>query len=131
MPAATSGSASAPAREIISPHQAMANRRPVVSTRVGKPMGRIADGAGGHPVGVGLIERLAEVLQLPESARRRRSDMAHEIVKESSRDGAAVLVGRDLEAVIERPGRTARTDQPAADGPDHDDSPSLAGSDRP
>lgn len=93
------------------PHEAMACRCPVVSTRVGGPMDQIIDGVNGYLLDVndvdGLTERLVAVLQLPEPAWRRLSDAAYNSVKDFTWDKATMLFERALEAAIERSRRTA------------------------
>ncbi len=93
------------------PHEAMACRCPVVSTRVGGPMDQIIDGVNGYLLDVndvdGLTERLVSVLQLPDPAWRRLSDAAHDSVKDFTWDKATMLLERALEAAIERSSRTA------------------------
>jgi glycosyltransferase involved in cell wall biosynthesis len=63
------------------PHEAMACRCPVVSTRVGGPMDLIEDGVNGYLVDVGdaqgLADRLVDVLSLPEPQWRQMSDAAY------------------------------------------------------
>ena len=62
------------------PHEAMACRCPVVSTRVGGPMELIEEGVNGYLVDVGdfdaLVRRLVDVLTLSEPAWKRMSDAA-------------------------------------------------------
>lgn len=66
------------------PHEAMACRCPVVSTRVGGPMDLVRDGVNGYLAEVddaaGLADRAAEVLGLPGPAWRRMSDAAYDSV---------------------------------------------------
>ncbi|MEX0777513.1 MAG: glycosyltransferase family 4 protein [Phycisphaeraceae bacterium] len=63
------------------PHEAMACRCPVVSTRVGGPMDMIADGVNGYLVEVddqaGLADRLRRVLSQSDQDWRRMSQAAH------------------------------------------------------
>ena len=88
------------------PHEAMACRCPVVSTRVGGPMDLIEDGVNGYLVDVGdtdgLTERLLEVLELPEPSWRRMSEAAYDSVKDFTWEEATVLFERGLEAAIDR-----------------------------
>jgi glycosyltransferase involved in cell wall biosynthesis len=62
------------------PHEAMACRCPVVSTRVGGPIELVEEGVNGYLADVGdtatLLRRLVEVLTLSEPAWRRMSDAA-------------------------------------------------------
>ena len=64
------------------PHEAMACRCPVVSTRVGGPMDMIEDGVNGYLVEVedaaGLADRLTRVLSLSEPQWKKISDAALE-----------------------------------------------------
>jgi glycosyltransferase involved in cell wall biosynthesis len=88
------------------PHEAMACRCPVVSTRVGGPMDLIEDGVTGYLVDVdntsGLTNRLIEILELPEAAWQRMSEAAYERVKNFTWDQATILFERALEVAIER-----------------------------
>ena len=63
------------------PHEAMACRCPVVSTRVGGSVDLIEDGVHGYIVDVfdasALADRLVRVLTLPETRWREMSDAAH------------------------------------------------------
>jgi glycosyltransferase involved in cell wall biosynthesis len=62
------------------PHEAMACRCPVVSTRVGGPIELIEEGVNGYLADVGDVEtlaaRLVDVLALPELSWKRMSDAA-------------------------------------------------------
>jgi glycosyltransferase involved in cell wall biosynthesis len=88
------------------PHEAMACRCPVVSTRVGGPMDLIEDGVTGYLVDVdntsGLTNRLIEILGLPEPAWQRMSEAAYVSVKDFTWDKATILFERALEVSIER-----------------------------
>lgn len=88
------------------PHEAMACRCPVVSTRVGGPADLIEDGVTGYLVDVdstsGLTNGLIEILQLPEPAWQRMSEAAYESVKNFTWDKATILFERALEVAIER-----------------------------
>lgn len=67
------------------PHEAMACRCPVVSTRVGGPIELVRDGENGYLVDVGdaggLADRAALVLGLPDDRWRRMSDAAYDSVR--------------------------------------------------
>jgi glycosyltransferase involved in cell wall biosynthesis len=88
------------------PHEAMACRCPVVSTRVGGPMDLIKDGVNGYLVDVGntsgLTNRLIEILELPEPAWQRLSEATYECVKNFTWDKATILFERALEVTVER-----------------------------
>jgi glycosyltransferase involved in cell wall biosynthesis len=88
------------------PHEAMACRCPVVSTRVGGPMDLIEDGVTGYLVDVGdtggLTDGLVEILGLPEPAWKRMSEAAYESVKNFTWEKATILFERALEVAIER-----------------------------
>ena len=88
------------------PHEAMACRCPVVSTRVGGPMDLIEDGVTGYLVDVnntsGLTSRLIEILELPDAAWQRMSEAAYERVKDFTWDQATILFERALGVAIER-----------------------------
>ncbi len=98
------------------PHEAMACRCPVVSTRVGGPMDLIADGVNGYLVDVdntiGLTNRLIEILELPEAAWQGMSEAAYERVKNFTWDKATILFERALEVAVERFG-TGTFDDPS------------------
>jgi glycosyltransferase involved in cell wall biosynthesis len=93
------------------PHEAMACRCPVVSTRVGGPIDLINDGVTGYLVAVGdisgLTNRLIEILELPEPAWQRMSEAAHDSVKDFTWDKATILFERALEVAVERFGSGA------------------------
>ncbi len=63
------------------PHEAMACRCPVVSTRVGGPADMVQDGVNGYLVDIGdtagLTDRLIKVLNSEEAEWQRLSDAAH------------------------------------------------------
>jgi glycosyltransferase involved in cell wall biosynthesis len=88
------------------PHEAMACRCPVVSTRVGGPMDLIEDGVTGYLVDVdnthNLTDRLIEILGLPGPAWQRMSEAAYESVKSFTWDKATIRFERALEVAIER-----------------------------
>jgi glycosyltransferase involved in cell wall biosynthesis len=88
------------------PHEAMACRCPVVSTRVGGPVDLIREGVTGYLLDVGdtsgLTNRLIEILELPEPAWLRMSDAAYDSVKDYTWDKATILFKRALEVAIER-----------------------------
>ncbi|HXJ84546.1 MAG TPA: glycosyltransferase family 4 protein [Candidatus Methylomirabilis sp.] len=77
------------------PHEAMACRCPVVSTRVGGPMDMVVDGINGYLVDTGeehaLADRLLRVLSLDEDGWRAMSDAALRTAMEYSWDSAADL----------------------------------------
>ena len=91
------------------PHEAMACRCPVVSTRVGGPMDLIEEGVSGFLVdpfdACRLADRLATVLALPDPDWRRMSDAAYEAVRGYTWADAAVRFERGLEVAIERAAR--------------------------
>ncbi len=88
------------------PHEAMACRCPVVSTRVGGPVDLIEDGVTGYLVDVnntnGLTNGLIEILGLPEPAWQRMSEAAYERVKNFTWEKATILFERALEVAVER-----------------------------
>jgi glycosyltransferase involved in cell wall biosynthesis len=88
------------------PHEAMACRCPVVSTRVGGPMDLIEDGINGYLVDVGdtagLAQRLIEVLQFPEPAWQRMSEQAFRTAASFTWKDATALFERALEVTTER-----------------------------
>ena len=98
------------------PHEAMACRCPVVSTRVGGPMDLIEDGVTGRLVDVdnthNLTNRLIEILELSEPAWQRMSEAAYESVKNFTWDKATILFEGALEVAIERFG-SANFDGPS------------------
>ena len=88
------------------PHEAMACRCPVVSTRVGGPMDLIDDGVNGYLVDVGdhqaLAERLMEILDLPEPDWRQMSESAYQTAQRFTWEDAAALFEGALESAIKR-----------------------------
>jgi glycosyltransferase involved in cell wall biosynthesis len=88
------------------PHEAMACRCPVVSTRVGGPMDLIKDGVNGYLLDTddvdGLTNRLVEVLKLSESAWQRMSEAAYESIRHFTWEEAAIVLERALKVAIER-----------------------------
>lgn len=86
------------------PHEAMACRCPVVSTRVGGPMDLIQDGVNGYLVDVGdaggLAERIVDVLAAPDPQWRRMSDAAYAKAREYTWDAATTLFENALKAVV-------------------------------
>jgi glycosyltransferase involved in cell wall biosynthesis len=88
------------------PHEAMACRCPVVSTRVGGPVDLIEDSVTGYLADVdntnGLTNGLIEILGLPEPAWQRMSEAAYERVKDFTWEKATILFERALEVAVER-----------------------------
>ena len=88
------------------PHEAMACRCPVVSTRVGGPMDMIAEGVEGHLVdpfdACALADRLVDVLSLPEDRWRAMSDAAYRRARLETWADAADRFDRGLRLAIER-----------------------------
>jgi glycosyltransferase involved in cell wall biosynthesis len=88
------------------PHEAMACRCPVVSTRVGGPVDLVHEGVTGYLVDVdntsGLTNGLIEILELPEPAWQRMSEAAFESVKNFTWDKATIHFERALDVAIER-----------------------------
>lgn len=82
------------------PHEAMACRTPVVSTRVGGPMDMITDDVNGYLTAVGdetmLTKRLVEVLTMPEERWRAMSDQAYALARVLTWD----LAGDRFEAAL-------------------------------
>jgi glycosyltransferase involved in cell wall biosynthesis len=95
------------------PHEAMACRCPVVSTRVGGPVDLIEDGVNGYLTDVGdtaaLADRMARVLAAGEEDWRRLSDAAYATALQVPWERAAVLFDRALELTIQRYGATSAT----------------------
>jgi len=93
------------------PHEAMACRCPVVSTKVGGPIDMVEDGVTGYLLDVndvgGLTSRLIEVLELPEPAWQRMSEAAYESVKNFTWEKATDLFEQALEVTIARFGSGA------------------------
>jgi glycosyltransferase involved in cell wall biosynthesis len=93
------------------PHEAMACRCPVVSTRVGGPMDLINDGVNGYLLDVGdtdgLARRLIEVLELDEPAWQRMSQAAHDTANSFTWEDATARLERALETAIERFGSSS------------------------
>jgi glycosyltransferase involved in cell wall biosynthesis len=96
------------------PHEAMACRCPVVSTRVGGPIELVEDGVNGYLADVGdtdtLVQRLVDVLTLPETAWRRMSDAALATAKRFTWEDAT---DRFEDALV----RTSRGQVRTANGP--------------
>ena len=88
------------------PHEAMACRCPVVSTKVGGPIDLVEDGVTGYLLDVndvdGLTSRLIKVLELPEPAWQRMSEAAYDSVKNFTWDRATDLFEQALEVSIAR-----------------------------
>ncbi|MGC8640734.1 MAG: glycosyltransferase family 4 protein [Isosphaeraceae bacterium] len=88
------------------PHEAMACRCPVVSTRVGGPMDLIKDGVNGYLEDVGdhkgLAARLMEILNLPEADWMRMSESAYQTAQSFSWEDATALFEGALESAIRR-----------------------------
>jgi glycosyltransferase involved in cell wall biosynthesis len=88
------------------PHEAMACRCPVVSTRVGGPMDLIKDGVNGYLLDTddvnGLTNRLVEVLKLSEPAWQRMSEAAYESIRHFTWEEAAIVLEGGLKVAIER-----------------------------
>jgi glycosyltransferase involved in cell wall biosynthesis len=86
------------------PHEAMACRCPVVSTRVGGPMDMIDDGANGYLVepedAAGLADRLEKVLTLPDPDWRRMSQAALETAQRFNWDTATDKFEHALELAV-------------------------------
>jgi glycosyltransferase involved in cell wall biosynthesis len=89
------------------PHEAMACRCPVVSSRVGGPMDMIRDGVNGYLVdtedSAGLADRLSRVLALSDPEWRRMSDAALETAQRFNWNSA---VNKFEEALIKICGGT-------------------------
>ncbi len=93
------------------PHEAMACRCPVVSTRVGGPMDLIEDGVNGYLVDVGdtegLARRLVDVLDLPEPSWQQMSEAAYKTAEQFTWEDATVLFEQALEMAVKRFGKTS------------------------
>jgi glycosyltransferase involved in cell wall biosynthesis len=91
------------------PHEAMACRCPVVSTRVGGPTDLVLDGVNGYLVDVGdtagLADRLVKVLSAEATEWQRMSDAAHDTAQRFTWREAAELYERALEITIARFGK--------------------------
>lgn len=91
------------------PHEAMACRCPVVSTRVGGPMELVREGVNGFLVEVedatALADRLARVLQAPEVDWRRMSEAALATARGFTWDEATDRFERALRVAIARASR--------------------------
>jgi len=88
------------------PHEAMACRCPVVSTRVGGPMDLIEDGVNGYLLDVGdtegLARRLIEVLELPEPSWQQMSEAAFRTAEKFTWEDATILFEQALELAVRR-----------------------------
>jgi glycosyltransferase involved in cell wall biosynthesis len=88
------------------PHEAMACRCPVVSSRVGGPMDMIRDGVNGYVVdcedAVGLADRLLKVLTLSDARWRQMSDAALATARQFSWEVATDRFESALELAVER-----------------------------
>jgi glycosyltransferase involved in cell wall biosynthesis len=88
------------------PHEAMACRCPVISTRVGGPMDIIEDGVNGYLLDVGdsegLARRLIDVLSLPEGEWRQMSEAAYATAQSFDWEDATALFESALEVAIKR-----------------------------
>ena len=88
------------------PHEAMACRAPVVSTRVGGPMDMIVDGVNGYlaePFDEGtLTDRLVEVLTLSEERWKTMSDEAYKTARALTWELAADRFEAALRDVVAR-----------------------------
>jgi glycosyltransferase involved in cell wall biosynthesis len=88
------------------PHEAMACRCPVVSTRVGGPMDLIEDGMNGYLLDVGdvggLTSRVIDILELSDPAWQRMSEATYESVCHFTWGEATIRFERALEVTIER-----------------------------
>ena len=93
------------------PHEAMACRCPVVSTRVGGPMDLIEDGVNGYLVDIGdtegLAARLIDVLELPEPSWQQMSEAAYRTAEEFTWEDATVLFEEALELAVKRFGKAS------------------------
>ncbi len=88
------------------PHEAMACRCPVVSTRVGGPMDMIENGVNGYLVETedweGLADRMIRVLSLSDADWRKMSEAALETARRFNWDTAAEKFEMALEVILER-----------------------------
>jgi glycosyltransferase involved in cell wall biosynthesis len=93
------------------PHEAMACRCPVVSTRVGGPMDLIEEGVNGYLVDVGdtegLASRLIDVLCLSESSWQQMSEAAYKTAEKFTWEDASALLEKALDLAIKRFGTTS------------------------
>ena len=93
------------------PHEAMACRCPVVSTRVGGPMDLIEDGVNGYLVDVGdteeLARRLIDVLELPEPTWQQMSEAAYRTAEKFTWEDATVLFEQALKLAVNRSSKTS------------------------
>ncbi len=89
------------------PLEAMACRCPVVSTRVGGPLGIIKDGVNGYLVPVGdstaLANQLVHTLTLPEAEWQTMSDAAYATATQYTWDDATERFEAALHTAINRP----------------------------
>jgi glycosyltransferase involved in cell wall biosynthesis len=87
------------------PHEAMACRCPVVSTRVGGPMDMIEDGQNGWLVDVedpdALADRMKRILSMPDPVWQRMSQAALETARRFNWETAVEKFERALEAALE------------------------------
>jgi glycosyltransferase involved in cell wall biosynthesis len=99
------------------PHEAMACRTPVVSTRVGGPMDMIEEGVNGYLVDVedwsGLADRLGRVLSQSEAQWRAMSQAALETARRFNWDAATERFERALELAVAGKSRRAEVAVPA------------------
>jgi glycosyltransferase involved in cell wall biosynthesis len=97
------------------PHEAMACRCPVVSTRVGGPTDLVQDGVSGYLLDpgdiAGLADRLVRVLTLDEAAWQRMSDAAHTAATRFTWNEAGALFERALEVAVARYGTSSLVEQ--------------------
>jgi glycosyltransferase involved in cell wall biosynthesis len=87
------------------PHEAMACRCPVVSTRVGGPMDMIEDGVNGWLVDVedsaALADRMERVLAMPDDGWKQMSQAALDTARRFNWETAVEKFERALEAAME------------------------------
>jgi glycosyltransferase involved in cell wall biosynthesis len=100
------------------PHEAMACRCPVVSTRVGGPMDLIQDGVNGYLVDIGdtegLAGRLVDVLALSECSWREMSEAAYRTAEKFTWEDATVLFEKGMDLAVRRfGGRTTVPTNPS------------------
>jgi glycosyltransferase involved in cell wall biosynthesis len=88
------------------PHEAMACRCPVVSTKVGGPTDLVTDGVNGYLTEVGDVDRLADglvkVLAADDAAWRQMSDAAYSVATGFTWERAAGLFETALREAIMR-----------------------------
>jgi glycosyltransferase involved in cell wall biosynthesis len=88
------------------PHEAMACRCPVVSTRVGGPTELVEAGVNGHLADIDdsatLARHLIEVLDLPEREWKRMSDAAYETARRYTWEAQTMILERALSLAVER-----------------------------